>query len=89
MVGLVGERCLRVNTIDGSTTYIKDLIKNENCIQVHPFNTMTLKLNNEVCVFCGLRILAFIMLKTINRIFLDAKNGKEDPMVSNVWICLS
>ena len=63
MVGIIGATFSRVNTIDGSTTYIKDLIKNENCIQVHPFNTMTLKLNNEVCVFCGLRILAFIVLK--------------------------
>ena len=30
--------------------HIKDLIKNENCIQVHAFNTRTLKLSNEVCV---------------------------------------
>ena len=50
MVGLIGARCLRVNTIDGSTSYIKDLIKMENCIQVHAFSTRTLKLSNEVCV---------------------------------------
>ena len=27
MVGIIGARCLRVNTFDGSTIYIKDLIK--------------------------------------------------------------
>ena len=27
MVGLVAARCLRVNTVGGSTSYIKDLIK--------------------------------------------------------------
>ena len=52
VVGLVGTRCLRVNTVGGSTSYIKDLIKNENSIQVRAFGTRTLKLsNNEVlCV---------------------------------------
>ena len=53
MVGLVRARCLRVNTVGRITIYIKDLIKNENCIQVHAFITRTLKPSNEV--LCVLR----------------------------------
>ena len=51
MVGLIGARCLRVKTVRGSTSYIKDLIKMKIASKsMHAFSTRALKLSNEVCV---------------------------------------